>query len=73
MGYDILEKYDCGVSDEEGTAESIAKKILEIVNLPKEEYEKKCENARKASIDFDIKILAKDYLAVINKTIENFK
>ncbi len=73
MGYDILERYDCGVSDEEGTAESIAKKILEIVNLPKEEYETKCKNARKAAINFDIKNLSKDYLSVISKTIENFK
>jgi glycosyltransferase involved in cell wall biosynthesis len=70
MGYDLLEKYGCGVSDEIGTPESISEKILGILNLSKEEYQKMCDNAKKAAEDFDIKNLAREYLGVIEKTID---
>lgn len=65
MGYDILEKYNCGVSVENTTPEEIASKICSIKELSKEDYELLCKNARRASEDFDIPNLADKYLSEI--------
>jgi len=65
MGYDIIERYGCGYSVEECTADNVAEEIRKVKNLPKEEYEKLCENARNAAKDFDIPVLAEKYMKII--------
>ena len=56
-GYDLLEKYNCGVTVQGGSSESLAEGILRFYNMPKEEYNIYCKNALKAAQDFDFKIL----------------
>lgn len=56
-GYDLLEKYHCGLTVKGGSAEALAEGILKFYNMPKEEYNRYCENALKAAQDFDFKIL----------------
>lgn len=56
-GYDILEKYNCGITVKGGSAEALAEGILKFYNMPKEEYNVYCKNALKAAQDFDFKIL----------------
>lgn len=68
MGYDIIERYQCGLSVEQCTADEVAKAIDQIRSLPKEEYELMCKNAKVAAADFDIPILAEQYLAVLKNT-----
>lgn len=53
MGYDILERYDCGFTLEECTAKCLAEKILQVKNLPKERCEEIGARAKKAAQEFD--------------------
>ena len=70
MGYDILKKYNCGISAKECNAVEIAKSIECIKNLSKEEYETMCENAREASTHFEIKNLAAKYIDAMKETAD---
>lgn len=56
-GYDMLEKYNCGMTVKGGSPEALAEGILKFYNMPKEEYDMYCENALEAAQDFDFKIL----------------
>lgn len=56
-GYDMLEKYKCGITVKGGSAEALAEGILKFYNMPKEEYDTYCNNALKAACDFDFKVL----------------
>jgi len=56
-GYDMLEKYNCGLTVKGGSAEDLAEGILKFYNMPKEEYDIYCQNALKAAKDFDFKVL----------------
>lgn len=68
MGYDLLERFNCGYSAEHCTAEEIADLIRKIKALPRKEYDVLCENARTTAEKFDIPVLAKEYLDVLSKT-----
>ncbi|WP_404405219.1 glycosyltransferase family 4 protein [Jeotgalibacillus malaysiensis] len=57
FGYDIIKSYQCGWVLNNGSEKEIAKKIVEISKLPKNEYNDYCENAVVAAKDFDFKVL----------------
>lgn len=65
MGYDIIDHYHCGISLEQDTPECLAKAILEIKNMPQEEYKKLCVSARKGAENFDFNVLVKKLIDVI--------
>ena len=69
MGYDIIERYQCGASVENTTPEEIAEQIRKISEMDKNDYEQMCKNARAAAEDFDIPKLAEKYLSEINRVI----
>lgn len=69
MGYCILDKYKCGLSLEDGTPEELAKTILQIKNMPKEQYEEMGRNARNGAKDFDFKVLAGKLIDVIESVL----
>ncbi len=52
-GYDMLEKYQCGITVEGGSPESLAQGILKFYRMPKENYITYCENALLAAQNFD--------------------
>jgi len=56
-GYDMLEKYKCGITVNGGSAEALAEGILKFYNMTKEEYNIYCNNALKAAQHFDFKVL----------------
>ena len=56
-GYDMLEKYKCGITVQGGSPEALAECILHFYNMPKEEYNAYCNNAIRAAQNFDFKIL----------------
>ncbi len=72
MGYDIIERYKCGYSVEECTAENVVGIIERIRNLSAEEYSEMCKNAKKAANDFDIPKLAEKYRNILKQTINKF-
>ena len=55
MGYDIIEKYQCGIAQEFNTDKEYADAILSIKKLPTDSYQRLCNNARQAAEDFDYK------------------
>ena len=69
-GYDIIEEYNCGITVKGGSAEALAEGILKFYNMPKEEYQKYCENARKAAEDFDFKVLTDKLEDIILELLE---
>lgn len=56
-GYDMLKQYDCGITVKGDSPEAIVEGILKFYNMPKDKYNKYCENALMAAKDFDFKIL----------------
>lgn len=71
VNYDLLERYRCGISLEEQTPEAIAQAILQIYNMPSEEYEQMCKNAKEAAKNFDYSILTDKLEEVIEYAIEH--
>lgn len=72
MGYDIIERYNCGLSVEKTTPEEIAEAVRKIKELDAKEYEALCKNARKAAEDFDIPALSDKYINEIERILKKF-
>ena len=72
MGYDIIERHNCGMSVERTTPEEIAEKIRTIKELSSDTYADLCKNARKAVEEFDIPNLSDKYIAEIERIIIKF-
>ncbi|NLI74768.1 MAG: glycosyltransferase family 4 protein, partial [Euryarchaeota archaeon] len=70
MGYSIIDRYKCGLELENGSPEDLAKAILEIKDMPKENYQKLGQNAKDGAADFDFKVLTKKLIKVIEKTLD---
>ncbi len=73
MGYDIIERYNCGYSVDECTVDNIVEIIDKIKNLSAEEYSEMCKAARTAAECFDIPTLAGEYEKVLELTIDDFR
>lgn len=67
--YDLIQKYDCGLTCENQDAPTIADAIIKIKELPAQEYGKMCENAKRAAEDYDFKILTDKLESVIEYTL----
>lgn len=67
MGYDIIEKYKCGISLDNGTSEELAQAIEKIYNINQKEYDLYCSNAKLAAEDFDFERLTEELRKVIEK------
>lgn len=65
MGYCILDKYKCGLSLEESTPGELAKAVLQVKNMSKENYEALCRNARVGAADFDYNVLTDKLVSII--------
>lgn len=65
MGYDIIERYGCGESLKNQDYQSIGNAIIKISQLEKEKYLLMCENAKKASLEYDFKKLTEKLTEVI--------
>lgn len=72
MGYSLLKKYYCGVELGNNEVTDLAEAILQIYNLPQDEYEQMCKNAKEAAKDFDYSILTDKLEEVINYAITQY-
>lgn len=66
VGYDLLERYNCGVTLKDISAQVISSEIIKIYNLPKEELDVMSNNALEASKDYDFKKLTEKLICIIN-------
>jgi glycosyltransferase involved in cell wall biosynthesis len=57
-GYDLLDKYQCGITVQGGCPEALADGIIKFYNMPPEDYAHFCQQASMAAQDFDFKVLA---------------
>jgi glycosyltransferase involved in cell wall biosynthesis len=73
MGYCLLNKYQCGLSLEHNTAADLAQAILQVRNMPPEQYRTMSVNARMAAKDFDVKTLSAKVIDVIEYVSEQRK
>lgn len=55
IGYDIILKYNCGISKNMWDDKTYAEALLSLYRLNEKEYKILCENSRKAAYDFDFK------------------
>ena len=67
-GYDIIEKYKCGITVEAGSSKAISDRILKFYNMDSKEYNKYCENALNAAKDYDFAILTDKLIDIIENT-----
>ncbi len=65
IGYNPLEKYNCGITLENDTPEDLAEAIKHIYNLDEEDYREMGENARLGARDYDYDIQAKKLLDLV--------
>lgn len=65
-GYDLIEKHKCGISESLTSGEDYANQILRFVNMPEDEYNMYCENARRTAEEYDFKVLTRKLLDIIN-------
>ncbi|WP_455146660.1 glycosyltransferase family 4 protein [Clostridium sp.] len=65
MGYDIIDKYHCGISLEKDSAAYLADAVLRIKQMDKAEYENLCEAAKNAAEHFDFSVLTERLIHVI--------
>lgn len=54
MGYDFIQKYECGISLNNNKEKDLAEAILFLKNINKTDYKTMCYNSLKASKDFNI-------------------
>lgn len=73
MGYDIIERFNCGESVENTTPEEIAAKIRKIKEMDSDAYSQMCTNARAAAEEFDIPNLADKYIKEIERIMKKFE
>jgi len=71
-GYDLLDKYDSGLTVKGGDPQALTEGILKFYNMSKYEYNNYCNNALIASKDFDFKVLTDKLEEIIKELyIEN--
>lgn len=65
--YNLLERERCGLTVEKQTPEEIAKSILEVYNMPIENYQRACERTKELAEDFDFSVLTAKLIQIIER------
>ena len=64
-GYDLIQKYQCGISKAIGSADEYAECIIKMSKTPESDFDTFCKNARCAAEDYNFKKLTSDLIEVI--------
>lgn len=64
-GYDLIEKYHCGISKNILGAKEYAENLKKIVDMDRAEYEMLCSNAKQAAEEYDYQKLTEKLIDVI--------
>lgn len=70
MGYSIIKKYNCGAELHEDSSEALAEQIMHFHDMSKEKRDAIGENARIGAKDFDVNVLTKKLLKIIEGVME---
>ena len=65
MGYDIISKYNAGISIETQSVETCKDAIIEIYEMDDSKYNMMCENARSAAEHYDYEVLSEKLLKIL--------
>ena len=68
FGYDLIKKYQCGVTIDNADADRIAKEIIRFKDMDAEEYNDYCVNAVNAANQYDYKSLSDNLVEIIGRT-----
>lgn len=68
-GYDVIKKYDLGISIELQTPEMLGEAILKIKNLSKDEHKAISVKTRKLAEEFDFEVLTDKLIKVIENSL----
>lgn len=66
-GYDLLEKYNCGITVKGDSSESLAEGILKFYGMSEDEYNNYCNNAFNAANDFNFSILTDKLVEILKE------
>lgn len=64
-GYDLIKKYDCGITADVSDANEYVNNIVRISDATEDEYQRMCDNSRKAAQEYDFKKLTDRLLTII--------
>lgn len=71
MGYDLIDRYKCGISREIHSEQEYADLLVELSSMDRENYIRMCENSRKAGEEYDYSVLTDKILEVIEKAMKS--
>ena len=66
-GYDMFEKYQCGITVKETNEDAVLNALVDFYNMDKEKYRSYCVNAKCASKEFDFSILTDKLEKILKK------
>lgn len=70
MGYSIIKRYQCGVELDEDTPEELAKQIIGLHDMDRNEYEKIGLNAKEGVKEFDFRVLTDKLIKVLESVMK---
>ena len=70
VSYDLIERYHAGVTLPTQDTEAMCKEVLRFAQMPKEEYQQICRNARHAAEQYDYRALSEKLLEILNKAMQ---
>lgn len=70
VSYDLIERYHAGITLPTQDTEAMCKEVLRFAQMPKEEYQQICRNARHAAEQYDYRALSEKLLGILNKAIQ---
>ena len=68
VSHDLIERYGAGVTLPTQDTEALCQEVLRFANMPKEEYEQYCNNARHAAEQYDYQELTQKLLEILQET-----
>lgn len=67
VSYDLIERYHAGVTLPTQDTQTLCQEVLRFADMPKEEYQQICKNARQAAEQYDYQKLTEKLLAILQE------
>ncbi len=69
MGYDLIAKYNAGISVDGNDVNAVVAAIEKFIQMPDDEYNAYCKNARRAAEDYDYKKMGEKLLQTLLEVV----
>ena len=73
VNYDLIDRYDCGISTADQSVATIADAVVELYNMPQDRYNQMCDNAREGAKHYDFAVLTEKLQEAIEYAITHDK